>query len=343
MPVSNDELKGLYYYMNLVRQVDERCPRLFKQGRFHGTYFSAVGQEATVVGPCFGLRPEDVIGIQHREIGAVITKGMPIKYLMAQLFARKDSPDRGKSHPCHYGWKPMGIITPASTIAAQTVIATGCALAWKIQKKDNVAVAFAGEGATSNGVWHEALNFAGIHKLNCVFVVQDNLWAESVPKRLGVPLENVSERAKAYGFPGVTIDGNDLVLAYETSQEAVRRARRGEGPTLIEAVTYRRGGHSSSDDPSVYRDPSEPKAWEAHDPIERWRRYLETRGLWSQSLHEQYSKEITAEIMDALAHVEKVGTPPVESMFDDVFAEVPPHLQEQRAELLALPRAQRGH
>src|SRR5262249_53014233 len=129
MPVSNDELKGLYYYANLGRQVDERCPRLFKQGRLHGTYFSAVGQEGTVVGPCYGLRPDDVIGIQHREIGAVITKGLPIRYLMAQLFARKDSPDRGKSHPCHYGWKPAGIITPASTIAAQTVIATPSPLA----------------------------------------------------------------------------------------------------------------------------------------------------------------------------------------------------------------------
>ncbi|MEK7315197.1 MAG: thiamine pyrophosphate-dependent enzyme, partial [Candidatus Eisenbacteria bacterium] len=114
MAVSTDEMKGLYYYINLVRQVDERCRRLFKQGRFQGTFFSAVGQEATVVGPCYGLRPDDFIGIQHREIGAVITKGMPIKYLMAQLFARKDSPDRGKSHPCHYGWKPMGIVTPAS-------------------------------------------------------------------------------------------------------------------------------------------------------------------------------------------------------------------------------------
>ena len=123
----------------------------------------------------------------------------------------------------------MGIVTPASTIAAQTVIVTGSALAWKIQKKDNVAVAFVGEGATSNGVWHEALNFAGIHKLACVFVVQDNLWAESVPKSLGVPVDNLSERAKAYGFPGVTIDGNDLLATYETSQEAIRRARAARG------------------------------------------------------------------------------------------------------------------
>jgi TPP-dependent pyruvate/acetoin dehydrogenase alpha subunit len=271
MPVSNDELRGLYYYMNLVRQVDERCRRLFKQGRFHGTYFSAVGQEATVVGSAYGLRPDDVIGIQHREIGAVITKGMPIKYLMAQLFARQDSPDRGKSHPCHYGWKPAGIITPASTIAAQTVIVTGSALAFKIQKKDNVAVAYVGEGATSNGVWHEALNFAGIHKLNIVFVVQDNLWAESVPKRLGVPVDNVAERAKAYGFPGVTIDGNDLIQTYETSQEAVRRARRGDGPTLIEMKTYRWYGHSEID-PANYRTQEELESWKKRDPVPRFER-----------------------------------------------------------------------
>src|SRR2546422_146541 len=273
MPVSNDELKGLYYYLNLVRTTDERCRRLFKQGRFHGTYFSAVGQEATVVGPCYGLRPEDAIGIQHREMGAAITKGMPLKYVMAELFARKDSPDRGKSHPCHYGWKPLGIITPASTIAAQTVIATGCALAYKIQKKDNVAVCFVGEGATSNGVWHEALNFAGIHRLNCVFICQNNLWAESVPASLGVPVQDVSERAAAYGFPGVTIDGNDLFATFETSQEAIRRARKGEGPTLIEMKTYRWYGHSEID-PANYRTQEELEYWKKRDPVPRFEKIL---------------------------------------------------------------------
>ena len=319
MPVSNDELKGLYYYMNLVRQVDERCRRLFKQGRFHGTYFSAVGQEATVVGPCFGLRPEDVIGIQHREIGAVITKGMPIKYLMAQLFARKDSPDRGKSHPCHYGWKPAGIITPASTIAAQTVIVTGCALAWKIQKKDSVAVAFVGEGATSNGVWHEALNFAGIHKLNCVFVVQDNLWAESVPKRLGVPLENVSERAKAYGFPGVTIDGNDLILAYETAQEAIRRARRGEGPTLIEMKTYRWYGHSEID-PATYRTPEELEYWKKRDPVPRYEKLLMERGVIDEGYKQTTLQRIEKEIEEAIEFAEKSPHPDPVEILEDVYA-----------------------
>jgi len=319
MAVSNDELRGLYYYINLVRQVDERCRRLFKQGRFHGTYFSAVGQEATVVGSCYGLRPEDVIGIQHREIGAVITKGMPIKYLMAQLFARKDSPDRGKSHPCHYGWKPMGIITPASTIAAQTVIVTGSALAFKIQKRDHVAVAFVGEGATSNGVWHEALNFAGIHKLACVFVVQDNLWAESVPKPLGVPVDNLSERAKAYGFPGVTIDGNDLVGTYETSQEAIRRARRGDGPTLIEMKTYRWYGHSEID-PANYRTQEELEAWKRKDPVPRFEKLLLERGIIDEGYKKTTLQRIEREIEDAIEFAEKSPHPDPSEILEDVYA-----------------------
>ena len=319
MSVSNDELKGLYYYVNLVRQTDERCRRLFKQGRFHGTFFSAVGQEATVVGPCYGLRPEDVIGPQHRELGAAITKGMPLKYIFAQLFARKDSPDRGKSHPCHYGWKPTGVITPASTIAAQTVIATGCALAWKIQKKDHVAVCFVGEGATSNGVWHEALNFAAIHKLSCLFVVQNNLWAESVPAKLGVPIDDVSERARAYGFPGVTIDGNDLLLVYETCQAAVRSARRGEGPTLIEMKTYRWYGHSEID-PANYRTPEEVEYWKKRDPVPRFEKLLMERGVIDESYKQATLQRIEREIEEAIDFAEKSPHPDPSEVLEDVYA-----------------------
>ena len=319
MAVSTDEMKGLYYYINLVRQVDERCRRLFKQGRFQGTFFSAVGQEATVVGPCYGLRPDDFIGIQHREIGAVITKGMPIKYLMAQLFARKDSPDRGKSHPCHYGWKPMGIVTPASTIAAQTVIVTGSALAWKIQKKDNAAVCFVGEGATSNGAWHEALNFAGIHKLACVFVVQNNLWAESVPASMSMPIENASDRAKAYGMPGITIDGNDLLLTYETTHDAVRRARRGEGPTLIEMKTYRWYGHSEID-PANYRTTEEVDYWKKRDPVPRYERLLMERGVIDETYKQATLQRIEREIEEAIEFAERSPHPDPSEITEDVYA-----------------------
>jgi TPP-dependent pyruvate/acetoin dehydrogenase alpha subunit len=238
---------------------------------------------------------------------------------MAQLFARQDSPDKGKSHPCHYGWKPAGIITPASTIAAQTVIVTGSALAFKIQKKDNVAVAYVGEGATSNGVWHEALNFAGIHKLNIVFVVQDNLWAESVPKRLGVPVDNLAERAKAYGFPGVTIDGNDLIQTYETSQEAIRRARRGDGPTLIEMKTYRWYGHSEID-PANYRTQEELESWKKRDPVPRFERVLMERGIIDDGYKQQTLQKIEREIEEAIDFAEKSPHPELSSLMEDVYA-----------------------
>jgi TPP-dependent pyruvate/acetoin dehydrogenase alpha subunit len=141
----------------------------------------------------------------------------------------------------------------------------------------------------------------------------------------------------------VRVDGNDLLAVIAVTEDAVKRARAGEGATLIEGVTYRRGGHSSSDDPNVYRDPAEVTAWEANDPIERWRRHLVKRGLWSQELHDQYTKEINDEIMAALKHSEEVGPPPLESMFEDVFAEMPSHLVEQQAECLAAPRAKSGH
>ena len=212
--LSDDILIGLYTNLLKTRLVDEKLRKLFRQGRYAGTYFSAVGQEATTVGSTYGLRDEDIIAPSHREIGANVTKGVPLKKIIAQVYARRNSPDKGKSHPCHYGYKPKGVITPASTVAGQTIIGTGCAMAFKIQKNDNVVVAFFGEGATSRGGWHEALNYAGIHKLPILYVCQNNQWAESVPSTLQAGIKDFSDRAKAYGFPGITRDGNDVVLVH---------------------------------------------------------------------------------------------------------------------------------
>ena len=222
-------------------------------------------------------------------------------------------------------------------------MAVGTAMAARISKKDDVALTYFGEGATSTGEFHVAMNFAAVFKSPCIFFCRNNGWAISTPGNKQTASKNIAIKALAYGMPGVRVDGNDLLALIAVMQDAVERARKGEGPTLIEAVTYRRMGHSSSDDPSVYRDPAEPKEWEAKDPLERWRRYLETRGLWNQKLHDDYAKEITDELQAAIKHAGELGNHPVETMFDDVFAEVPPHLQEQKAELLALPRAKTGH
>jgi 2-oxoisovalerate dehydrogenase E1 component alpha subunit len=182
-----------------------------------------------------------------------------------------------------------------------------------------------------------------VFKAPCILFCRNNGWAISTPGNKQTASKTIAIKALAYGMPGIRVDGNDLLAIIAVMQDAVARARAGEGPTLIEAVTYRRGGHSSSDDPSAYRDPSEPKEWEAKDPLERWRRYLETRKLWTQELHDQYSHEITEELMACVKAAGELGNPAPETLFDDVFAELPPHLVEQRAEMMSRPRPKSGH
>ena len=170
--LSEQVLMDLFTNLLKTRLLDERLRKLFRQGRYAGTYFSAVGQEATTVGPTYGLRKEDIIAPSHREIGASVTKGVPLDIIIGQVYARRNSPDKGKSHPCHYGDRERGVITPASTLAGQTIVGTGCAMGFKILKQDNVVLAFFGEGSTSRGGWHEALNYAGIRKLPIVYICQ---------------------------------------------------------------------------------------------------------------------------------------------------------------------------
>jgi pyruvate dehydrogenase E1 component alpha subunit len=318
--LSEETLLGLYTNLMRTRLLDEKFRKLFRQGRFAGTYFSAVGQEATTVGVTYGLRDEDIIGPSHREIGAAVTKGIPFREIVAQVFARASSPDKGKTHPCHYGSRAKGIINPASTVAGQTVVATGCAMAFKIQKKDNVAVAFFGEGSTARGGWHEALNFAGIHKLPMIYVCQNNLWAESVPASLQGAIEHFADRAKAYGFPGVTIDGNDVVVVHKTAQEAIARARAGDGPTLIECMTYRWYGHSEID-PANYRRSEELEEWKKKDPIARAELLLMELGLLTTEKREALVERIEQEMEEAIKFAEESKYSEPEEAYRDVYSD----------------------
>ena len=318
--LSDDILIGLYTNLLKTRLVDERLRKLFRQGRYAGTYFSAVGQEATTVGSTYGLRDEDIIAPSHREIGANITKGVPLKKIIAQVYARRNSPDKGKSHPCHYGYKPKGVITPASTVAGQTIIGTGCAMAFKIQKNDNVVVAFFGEGATSRGGWHEALNYAGIHKLPILYVCQNNQWAESVPSTLQAGIKDFSDRAKAYGFPGITIDGNDVVLVHKTAKKAIERARAGVGPTLIECKTYRWYGHSEID-PADYRSTAELETWKKEDPVSRAEKLLLDLKILTTQKREVIAEEIEQGIDEAVEESEKEKYAEPEEAYKDVYSE----------------------
>ncbi len=317
--VSPDDQRLLYYFLIKTRLFDERCRRLFKQGRFLGTYFSAVGQEAAGVGSAFGLRKDDVIAPSHRELGAYVTKGIPLVHFLKQIFARANSSDKGKSHPCHYGSAEHGLYTPASTMAGQLPVGVGMALAFKIRKEPRVCMAYIGEGGTSRGGFHEALNFAGIHDLPNVFVCMNNLWAESVPAKLQSRIEKYSDRAKAYGFPGITIDGNDLLLVYSTVKAAIDKARSGGGPTLIECLTYRWYGHSEID-PANYRDPQEVEHWKKRDPVALYEKHLDKAGIMSASEREKVKAEIEAELEEAIAIAESSPHPQAEDAYDDVYS-----------------------
>src|SRR5207248_4059744 len=245
-------------------------------------------------------------------------KGTPLKFMFAQLYARKTSPDQGRSSPAHCGYAPLNIITPASTIAAQLNIGTGVALAYKMQKKPNIVVAFSGDGSTSLGSWHEALNFAGVAGLPIVYVVQNNLWAEAVSVKLQTAVEDLSVKAQAYGFPGVTVDGNDVVEVYRAAREAIHRARSGGGPTIIECKTYRWYGHSEID-PAKYRDPAEVEYWKSRDPIPFMENYLTKYKLWSDDFKQQTLESFQKELDAAIDFAEKAPYPEPEEALDHVY------------------------
>ncbi|MFH2036382.1 MAG: thiamine pyrophosphate-dependent dehydrogenase E1 component subunit alpha [Candidatus Zixiibacteriota bacterium] len=326
--LSEETLTGLYKNLLMTRLLDERFRKLFRQGRFPGTYFSAVGQEATTVGPTYGLRDEDIIAPSHRELGAAVTKGVPLDLIIAQNFARRNSPDKGKTHPVHYGCKEKGVFTPASTLAGQTIVGTGCAMGFKILKKDNVVLAFFGEGSTSRGGWHEALNYAGIHKLPIVYICQNNLWAESVPATLQAGIENFADRALAYGFPGITIDGNDVIEVHKHSVEAIKKARTGGGPTLIECKTYRWYGHSEID-PANYRTIDELEDWKKKDPLARMEKTMMELGLLTTQQREAYVEQFSHDIEEAINVCEKEPWAEPEEAYLDVYSENFPVRREE--------------
>lgn len=312
-------LRRLYSYMLKCRMVEERIRVLYRQSRFSGNYYSAVGQEATEVGTTMDLLPEDTVAPSHRNFVTNIMKGTPLTLLFAHIYGRKASPDQGRSAPAHCGYAPLNVITPASTIAAQQSIGTGIALAYKMQRKPNVVVALTGEGATSLGIWHEAVNFAAVHKLPIIFVVENNGYAESVPLSLQTAVEDLSVKAAGYGIPGLTVDGNDVVAVYSATREAIQRARSGGGATLLECKTYRWYGHSEID-PAKYRDPAEVAYWKSRDPIPAMERYLASRNLWSDQWKQELTAGIKRETDEAIAFAESSPKLQGDEALDHVYS-----------------------
>ena len=323
-----EKLLALYQGMLRIRVMDERLMGLQRQGRI-GFYGEARGQEATIVGAALALEERDWIVPALREAGAAILRGLPLRAYIAQILGNASDPSKGRQMPCHPGTRASRYVTMSSCVATQIPHATGMAWAAKLRKDPVVVLGFMGDGATSEEDFHVGVNFAGVFKVPCVFICQNNQWAISTPVGGQTAAQTLALKGLAYGIPSLRLDGNDVLAVYSAVKRAVDRARSGGGPTFIEALTYRVGAHSSSDDPSRYRDETITEAWRGKDPLARMRAYLVGRGFWSGAEDEALSAALDAEVKAAVEAEEKVGPPPLESLIEDVYVTVPRHLREQ--------------
>ncbi len=320
-----DDLRRLYRTFLLARRFDERMLLLQRQGRI-GTYLPARGHEAAVLGSVYPLRPTDWLVPVWREWAAYVWRGWPLDNLIL-LYAGLSE---GTSVPD--GIRDLPVCVPMGTHVPHAV---GIAYAARARREDSVVLCYFGDGASSEGVCQEAMNFAGVYQAPIVFVCVNNQWAISIPRSRQTRAKTLAHRALAYGFPGVQVDGNDLLAVVMATREAIDRAREGRGPSLIEAVTYRLAPHSTADDPKKYQDPAEVKLWEAREPLPRLRRYLQAKGVVDDALHARFEAEVDAEVRDAVERAEarmKAARP--ESMFDHVYGDVPAEVRAQREEFV---------
>jgi pyruvate dehydrogenase E1 component alpha subunit/2-oxoisovalerate dehydrogenase E1 component alpha subunit len=325
-----------YEEIKRLRLLDARMILLQRQGRV-GFYGACTGQEATPIATALALEPSDWVFPALRESVMMLVRGFPLSTYIAQIFGNSGDVLKGRQMPSHMSGKRVNQVAWSSCIGPQIPQAVGAAWAAKIKREKTVVVGFMGDGATSEPDFHNAMNFAAVFRVPCVMICQNNHWAISVPSSRQTASETIAIKGRAYGVPSVRVDGNDVLAVYNVVGEAVARARAGGGPTFIEAVTYRIGAHSTSDDPSRYRSQEEVDTWMKRDPMLRLRRHLEARGLFDEAKDLELEQRLQAQIAEAIAEVEPLGPPPRETLFDDVYAELPWHLAEQREQLLRTP------
>ncbi|MBS4537708.1 pyruvate dehydrogenase (acetyl-transferring) E1 component subunit alpha [Clostridium sp. D2Q-11] len=321
--IEDDKLKHMYKTMLFTRIIDTKTLQYQRQGRML-TYAPNKGQEAAQIGSVAAIEKEDWLVPAFRELGAWLYKGVSLDQIYLYWYGNEEGSRFEKDV------KVLPISVP---IASQLNHAVGIAMATNIKKENDVTLAYVGDGGTSEGEFHEALNFAGVFNTPNVFIIQNNQWAISVSRNIQTKSETLAQKAIAYGIPGVQVDGNDVLAMYAVTKEAVERARRGEGPTLIEAVTYRLGPHTTSDDPTIYRTNEEVEEWALKDPLTRFQKYLLDKGILTQEEDEKLRDEYADQVTQTFKKIEKTGA---DTKLIDVFkynyAEMPPNLKEQYEE-----------
>ena len=336
--------RKLFEGMVRIRVTDARMMALQRQGRI-GFYGEATGQEAAVVGSAADSEPQDWIVPALREAGVGLYRGMTLDSYLAQIFGNAEDPSKGRQLPCHPCDRAHNYVVMSSCVSTQIPHAVGIAMAMKIAgDRDKVCFGYMGDGGTSEGDFHVALNFAGVSKAPCVLICQNNQWAISTPGHVQTAAESLALKGRGYGIEALRADGNDVLAVHRVVKYAADKARRGGGPTFIELLTYRVSAHSSSDDPSRYRDETVTEIWKgARDPIRRLETYLTGRGWLAAGERDAIAQRVEAEVREAIARQEAVAPPALASLIDDVYEE-PTWLQrEQLADLAASPRARAPH
>jgi acetoin:2,6-dichlorophenolindophenol oxidoreductase subunit alpha len=319
MALSNQERLELYYYLRLTREFDNAVLRLYRQGKVVGGAYSSNGNEATAVGSAYALEEGDYLFPMHRDLGAHLVRGQSAKNLMLQQLGRDESLTRGRDGTGHYADPALRIYGNVSHLAAMIPVAAGVALASNLRNERAVVMTYIGDGGSNVGDFHEGLNMAAVMRLPLILIIENNQFAYSTPNEKQFAAQKLSDRAAGYGIPGVTIDGTDVVKVYETCRQAVDRARRGEGPSLIESVTMRMHGHSASDDAS-YVPPGMVDDWKRKDPVERFEKVLWSDRVLNEANKKEMERTIAATLEEAVSYAEARPYPAGEQAAEGVFA-----------------------
>lgn len=319
--LTDEKVKDMYEKMVFVRMVDDRMKKMQRSGRM-GTFASIEGQEAAQMGSVSALEKSDWVVPAFREQLAMWMHGVPLESIM--LFWKGN--EAGGKIP-----EGVNVLPVSIPVGSQMLHAVGLSWAHKLRGEKNIALTYFGDGATSEGDFHEGMNFAGVYKTGTVFLCQNNQFAISVPRRIQTASKTLAQKAIAYGFPGVVVDGNDLFAMYAVTKEAVERARRGDGPTLIEAYTYRLGDHTSSDDATKYREKSEVEAWKPKDPFRRLQLYLATKNLWSEQIETELKAKLQPQVDEIVAKVDATPDQTIDELFAYTYATLPQNLANQKA------------
>lgn len=330
--ISPEDLVRGYKTMLMTRHMDDRMITLQRQGTITFA-MSSLGEEACAVASAAALSKGDWMYPQYREAGIMFWRGFTPQQYVHHMFGNREDLTYGRQMPNHFGSREINVVTVSSPIGTKIPHAAGCAYAMKMQKEKNVAICYFGEGATSEGDFHAGLNFAAVRKVPCIFFCRNNGYAISTPCSRQFASDGVASKGVSYGITAYRIDGNDFFAVYDTVKRARQQCVNGNGPVLIEAMTYRLGAHSTSDDPSQYRKEEEVMLWQKKCPVLRLRKYLERAGLWDEQKEVQLNKEIADQVSAAIAVAKDTPRPPLDYMIEHVYFEVPQVLKEQYQEV----------